>query len=51
MIITLLKLAVPTAIGFVAGVLVGRRNKNLVEQAVNEAKDIEAKVAARIKKK
>ncbi len=37
-------------VGFVVGVLVGRKNKALVEKGVSESKDVVAKVQAEIKK-
>lgn len=51
MLITLLKIVLLVAAGFVAGVLVGRKNKKLVETAVAEAKELESKVKSKIKKK
>lgn len=48
MILFIAKYAIVAAAGFVAGVLVGRKNKALVEKAVAEAKDIESKVGSKI---
>lgn len=36
----MIKLAIAVVVGFVAGVLVGRRNKSKVESAVSKGKEV-----------
>jgi hypothetical protein len=48
---TIIELVLAVAAGFVAGVLVGRKNKTLVETAVTEGKVVEAKVESLVAKK
>lgn len=51
MILFIVKYALVAVAGFVAGVLVGRKNKTLVENVVAEAKELEKKVETKVKKK
>ena len=51
MILFIAKYAIVAIAGFVAGVLVGRKNQALVEKAVAEGKAVEAAVEAKIAKK
>jgi hypothetical protein len=51
MILFIAKYAIVAVAGFVAGILVGRKNKTLVEKAVAEGKVVESTIAAKIEKK
>lgn len=46
----MIKLAIAVVVGFVAGILVGRRNKKKVELAVSQGKEIISKGKAALKK-
>lgn len=46
----MIKLVIAVIVGFVTGVLVGRRNKKKVEAAVSQGKEVIAKGKATLKK-
>lgn len=46
----MIKLVIAVVVGFVTGVLVGRRNKKKVEAAVQQGKEVISKGKAAIKK-
>jgi hypothetical protein len=51
MVLFIIKYGVVFAAGFVAGILIGRKNKALVETSVTKAKQAESAIADKIQKK